>query len=211
MDDAIVLLEDFSDVSLEDRIGCVKRELAMRASFYPRQLLPAPGGGRPDDQDQGGPRAARPARGAARPGAPAPGGRAVRMTLLIEHAPTARDRRLYSPQMLAALDLSPCLPRGIDYALVTAKAGGKPWAFDDLPALARRIHRDRAGEALQLRPVRIRFRDRPRDAVQVLALDQLGGRVRLIGYAWICGRSWQALRAALDAADASGGHYEGVG
>lgn len=38
MDDACILDEDFSDVSLEDRIACVKRELAMRASFYPRQV-----------------------------------------------------------------------------------------------------------------------------------------------------------------------------
>lgn len=36
--DGVVLAEDFSDVTLDDRIACVRRELAMRSNFYPRQV-----------------------------------------------------------------------------------------------------------------------------------------------------------------------------
>ncbi|MES2034908.1 MAG: hypothetical protein V4466_12095 [Pseudomonadota bacterium] len=132
------------------------------------------------------------------------------MTLLIEHVPSAQEGRLYSPAVLAALDLAPSLPAGCPYALVTAAAGAKPWAFPGLAQLARRIHRERAGEALQLRPVRVRFKDGPRDVVQVLCVDQVGGRERLIGYAWISGRDWTVLTAALDAGEASDGEWRGV-
>lgn len=133
------------------------------------------------------------------------------MTLLIEHVPDARAAAIYGPNVLAALDISPCLPSGVSYALVTARAAAKPFVYASLDALARRIHRDRAGEALQLQPVRIRFRDRPRPAVQVMALEQLACRTRLIGYAWISGRPWEALRDELDRAEASAGAWEGVG
>lgn len=131
------------------------------------------------------------------------------MTLLIQHVPTARQRRLYSPQVLEALDISPHVPPGVRYALITADGAAKPFAFGDLADLAARIHRDRADDALQLTPVRIRCKDGPRAAVQVMATD-VGGRTRLIGYAWIAGRPWEALQAALDAADASGGRWQGA-
>lgn len=131
------------------------------------------------------------------------------MTLLIEYVHSARDRRLYAAN-LAAYDLAPHLPSGVPYALVTARAGDKPWAFPSVAALARRIHRDRGPDALQLRPVKVRFRDRPRDAVQVYAVDQVGGRERLIGYAWISGRDWTVLQAALDHVEASGGAWRGA-
>lgn len=130
------------------------------------------------------------------------------MTLLIQHEHSPRTRRLYSESTLAALDISPYVPSGYRFALVTADAHRKPAVFHDLAQLARRIHADRDGEALQLTPVRVRFRDGPRHAVQVMAHDA-GGRARLIGYAWISGKPWEALQAALDAADAAGGRYMG--
>jgi hypothetical protein len=84
----------------------------------------------------------------------------------------------------------------------------KPWAFEDLPALARRIHRDRRGGILQLRPVVVRFRDAPRAMVEVLAQSPGSGRCWRIGHAWIGGRPWEALQAALDRAEPSAGVYE---
>ena len=75
----------------------------------------------------------------------------------------------------------------------------RPHVFPSLQALARRIHRERAGEALQLRPAQVRFRDRIRDVTEVLAVDEAGGRTRRIGYAWHAGRPAEALRAALEA------------
>lgn len=127
---------------------------------------------------------------------------------MLQHVPTAREQALYSDQVLQALDLSPDVPKGVRFALVTAEAAAKPWAFASLAELALRIHRDRRADGLQLSPVHIRFRDGPRHAVQVMAQDA-GGRTRLIGYAWISGRPWEALQEALDAAIASGGRWAG--
>ncbi len=128
---------------------------------------------------------------------------------MIQYQPSARHRRLYSDLVLEALDLSPVLPRDAMFALVTADAGDKPYVYGTLPDLARRIHRDRGRDGLQLRAVHVRFKDGPRKAVQVMAMDA-GGRTRLIGYAWISGRPWEALQAALDAEEASGGRWQGV-
>lgn len=131
------------------------------------------------------------------------------MAPLIEYRHSARTRRLYAG-ILDVFDLAPYVPAGIAYALVTARAGAKPFAYPSLAALARRIHADRAGDSLQLAPVRVRFQDGPRDAVQLKALDQTGGRERLIGYAWISGRDWTVLHAALDQAEAALGAWRGA-
>lgn len=122
------------------------------------------------------------------------------MTLIIEHIATARERALYSPQVLAALDQSPCLPDHVRVALVTAEPGVKPFAYATLSDLARRIQRDRQGDPIQMTPVRFRFRDGLRGAVRVTAED-FGGRVRLIGHAWIAGRPWEALADAIEAVE----------
>lgn len=133
------------------------------------------------------------------------------MERLVEHRPTARDRALYSDQVLAALDLSPALPPEIRFALVTSNPERKPYAFDDLAALARRVHRDRRGHPLRLTPARLRFRDGPRSVVGVFALEPMSGSERLVGHAWISGRPWEALQNALDRAEAATGAWEGQG
>lgn len=86
------------------------------------------------------------------------------------------------------------LPR---FALVTFRFAERPLIFDYLGGLARAIHRRRGDEALQLRPERVRFRDEVRECVAVHALDPVGQRERLIGHAWIGGRDWRVLQAAL--------------
>jgi hypothetical protein len=121
---------------------------------------------------------------------------------LIEHTPDARAQAVYSAAVLAALDLSPSLPSGVPYALFpNVQPRMKPFAYPSLDALARRIHRDRRGDALQLRTVTVRFKDRPRSAVQVMAED-IGGRTRLIGYAWLAGKPREVLEAALERVEA---------
>ena len=89
-----------------------------------------------------------------------------------------------------------------DYALLTnLHPLTKPTVFPTLPALARRIHRDRLGQALMLRGDRVRLRhdNTIRPVVAVYGLDQVGNRTRFIGYAWLRGRDTEALEAALDA------------
>jgi len=94
----------------------------------------------------------------------------------------------------------PTLPAHYDYALLPNLSPlTKPAVFADLPALVRRIHRDRRDQALHLRDDRIMVKgeDSPRRVVGVYAEDQLGHRTRFIGYAWLKGRNAEALRAAL--------------
>jgi hypothetical protein len=124
------------------------------------------------------------------------------MAELVEHIPTAREQALYSPAVLAALDPSPGLPAEVRFALVTAERGARPYAYPDMAALARRIQRDRQADPIQMTPVRFRFRDGLRSAVRVTAED-FGGRVRLIGHAWISGRSWEALAEAIESVEGS--------
>ncbi|MDP3853176.1 hypothetical protein [Phenylobacterium sp.] len=91
-----------------------------------------------------------------------------------------------------------------DYALLAnLHPLTKPMVFADLSALARRIHRDRQGQALQLRNDRVHlaFDGSIRRVVAVYGEDQVGQRTRFIGYAWLNGRDWEALQAALDAAE----------
>lgn len=90
------------------------------------------------------------------------------------------------------------MPSDLRYALLTDLSTKRPWGFSTLAELARRVHRDRAGDALQLRPAVIEFRDGPRDVAEVLAEDA-GGRVRRIGFAWLNGAHWRTLEAALAA------------
>lgn len=124
------------------------------------------------------------------------------MTLVVEHIATARERALYSPMVLAALDPSPGMPPDVRFALVTPEPGAKPFAYPSLGELARRIQRDRQADPIQMTPVRFRFRDGLRGAVRVTAEDY-GGRVRLIGHAWISGRPWEALAEAIESVEGS--------
>lgn len=114
-----------------------------------------------------------------------------------------RQAKRLGPVVTQALEhfRSPTMTPGVPYALFPCLGPlTRPWGYASLSALARRIHRDRGPDALQLRPVRVRFRDADRELTEVLAEDQQAGRVRRIGFAWIAGRDWRALQAALDAA-----------
>lgn len=94
---------------------------------------------------------------------------------------------------------SPILPANAPYALLSKLEGDtKPMILPSLQALARRIHRLRGDDGLQLRPTKVRFRDHVRDVTEVLAIEEASGRSRRIGFAWHAGRPWQALQAALD-------------
>jgi hypothetical protein len=85
------------------------------------------------------------------------------------------------------------------FALIPPDPNRRVRAFSTLRELARAIHDERGGEALQLLPERIRFRAEVRDAVAVFADDPEGGRRRLIGHAWIGDRrDWRSLAAMLD-------------
>ncbi|MFN4176460.1 hypothetical protein [Phenylobacterium sp.] len=96
------------------------------------------------------------------------------------------------------------MPSGLAYALLPhLRPGARPLGYPSLRALARRIHRDRAGHALQLRNATLSFQDRARPVIEVLAEDQASGSVRRIGFAWIAGADAftgpQVLQAALSA------------
>lgn len=94
----------------------------------------------------------------------------------------------------------PDLAMNPDFALVPdARPGTKPTVYRSLDDLVRRIHRDRAGQALQLNDDRLFVRSEaaPRKVVAVYGLDQVGGRTRFIGYAWLKGQGREALQAAL--------------
>lgn len=93
---------------------------------------------------------------------------------------------------------SPDMPHGLTYALFpTLTPGRKPWGYPSLQALARRIHRDRAGDALQLHQEKVSFRDHVREVTAVYAEDPTSQRVRFLGYAWTGDRPREALEAAL--------------
>ena len=90
---------------------------------------------------------------------------------------------------------------GHDYALLTdARRHAKPCVYPDLASLARRVLRERHGQALDLRADRMFFRGEatPRRVVTVYGEDQVGGRTRFIGYAWLKGQGPEALSAALE-------------
>jgi hypothetical protein len=82
----------------------------------------------------------------------------------------------------------------------------KPFVYDSADALARRIHRDRRGAALDIgaRPVMLWPRGRPEGiaTVKVFALDD-GQPHRLLGYAYLdnSDRCVDALKAALERAE----------
>lgn len=88
---------------------------------------------------------------------------------------------------------------GQAFALVTDDPGAKPLAFASLRELAAGIHRRRGHDALQLQPEQVSFRDTVRDCVEIHAISHPGERRRLIGHAWIGGRDWRVLQAALEA------------
>lgn len=90
------------------------------------------------------------------------------------------------------------------YALLPDLAyPAKPIVYPSIAALARRIHRDRRGEAIVLRPRYLEHGGRVRAVTEVLAEDQFAARHRRIGFAWTAGRPLEALRHALDAAYAA--------
>jgi hypothetical protein len=86
-----------------------------------------------------------------------------------------------------------------DFALLPKVGFGlKPVVFPTIYDLARRIHRDRGHEALDLQPATFRFAGAFWKGVEVLAIDQRSERTRRIGHAWISGRPIEVLKAALD-------------
>lgn len=72
-----------------------------------------------------------------------------------------------------------------------------PFAFPSLAALARHIHRRRAGAGIALRPEAGSFRDGRRAVVRIDALGADGERHWLIGYAFLGGQSQESLEAAM--------------
>ena len=88
----------------------------------------------------------------------------------------------------------------VPFALLPSlRPGAKPCGYASLRALAQRIHRERRGDALELKPAQVRFRDHPRDVTEVLARNEASGETRRIGFAWAAGKDWTALQAALAA------------
>jgi len=76
----------------------------------------------------------------------------------------------------------------------------KPMKFDSLPSLARRIQRLRGSDSLQGfdAGVCVFGEEQPRPGVSLFATDP-GGRSRYLGWAFLNGRDWRALQAALHA------------
>lgn len=125
----------------------------------------------------------------------------MRTTLYAPALPPHRAETL-GPACTAIIETyrSPTMPPNTAYALLPRLApGAKPCAYPSLRALAARIHRDRAGRALQLLPARVRFRDRDRDVTEVLALDEASGSTARLGFAWVAGGDWRTLQAGLEA------------
>lgn len=95
----------------------------------------------------------------------------------------------------------PRLPVEYRFALVEdLTRRSKAFVYPDLPALARRIHRDRQGRSIQLqdRLQRIACEDESRLGVLVYTRDADRWVWRCLGWAWLDGRGWKTLRDALD-------------
>lgn len=107
--------------------------------------------------------------------------------------------------------ICPVPPDGARFALLAPGDGRaeavlacrKPFAAERISGLARHILNARGADALQLAPERVRWLGRTFEAVRVVAEDQVGGRARLIGHAWIGGRDWRALAHALESVQPS--------
>lgn len=126
------------------------------------------------------------------------------MTRLYEATVAPHRAAVLGPTVTQAVATfrSPQMPHGVQFALLPAlEPTTKPWAFPSIDALARHIHRNRQGEALQLVRTKVRFRDCIRPVTEILAEDQVSGRTRRIGFAWIAGRDWTSLQAALERAE----------
>lgn len=105
---------------------------------------------------------------------------------------------------------SPTMHNAPNNALLTdLKALTKPCVFETLDALARRIHRDRKDDVLDLAAIKARFREGIFHLVRVQAEHPSSGRRRLIGFAWLNGKRREALEAALLKLEPVGA-YEGV-
>lgn len=132
------------------------------------------------------------------------------LRLAPRHA-NAVQARLYGGDDAPSLYFaSPTMPSDQSYALLPdLRATTKPAGFASLDDLARRIHRDRRGEVLQLTPAMVRFRQRDGAVVKILAFQPASERSRLIGFAWLHGRPPEALQAALDRAQPATGVWDG--
>jgi hypothetical protein len=93
----------------------------------------------------------------------------------------------------------PVMPPDARFALFRS-VREKPLAFTTLAALARRVHAERAGRAVELSEETVDFKDQPRAVVAVHTLGLDGMRDRLVGYAWLDGaRPRERLEGAVDA------------
>ncbi|MBW8815561.1 MAG: hypothetical protein JF588_19240 [Caulobacterales bacterium] len=113
-----------------------------------------------------------------------------------------RERRRLPAALAQSLThfRSPTLPVDAPFALLPELGPfARPVILPSLAALARRIHRLRGDDGLELRHATVLFRDRGRTVTEVLAIEEASGRRRRIGFAWHAGRPWEALQAALDA------------
>jgi hypothetical protein len=104
---------------------------------------------------------------------------------------------------LAATHLKrrPYMPHAVRYALLPELSPtAKPVVFPDLDSLARRIHRDRDGQTLDLTEIEdLELQGRP-DAtrgVAVWTLDAGNDRDRFLGFAWLDGGGLQLLQLGL--------------
>jgi hypothetical protein len=91
------------------------------------------------------------------------------------------------------------IPDGTRFALIHADEHAKPLVVDTLAQLARAIHFRRDGDGLRMTDERRILRGEVRDMVCVMAENETSGAVRLIGHAWVDGRGFRALEAALAA------------
>lgn len=93
----------------------------------------------------------------------------------------------------------PAMPTAPFALLDSHPASDKPRTFRTVDALAARIHQLRQDAALNLADFDLTFagENAPRRTVAVYTQDESGSRTGFIGYAWVNGRSWRALQAAL--------------
>ncbi len=89
----------------------------------------------------------------------------------------------------------------VRFALIhTLTNATKPTLCSSLDSLCKRIHRARGEATLELQDFTLHLQGdglEGRRAVAVYTLSDTGMRERFIGWAWLDGASWRALRAAL--------------
>lgn len=90
--------------------------------------------------------------------------------------------------------------RDVRFALWGENRARKPWAFRDINALARRIHRERGEATIEVVPVRdleIEGAGRAMRGASVFVASPDGDRPRLIGHAYFAGQDIEVLREAI--------------